>query len=357
MELKADLEDAKKRCEAWWAGEALDRPAIQITAPPDPDSSYQGPEAPTLEDYWTNPDYVLPRWEHRLKETFFGGEAMPVVFPLETGIVSIINKYLGAPNEFVDRSTTWSHPVIDSWDPPPNLSFDPDNPWWRITENLLQAGKDFFEKQPYTCYLGLPDLNGPTEILSGLRGAERFAMDFYDHPDKIVPALRKVQDVWYEAFKRSSAIAWSLGGHFFWMGIWSDLPAIDLQSDVSVLISEEMFDEYFLPFIREQTERVERTVYHLDGPDAVHHIDSLLALPHLDAIQWVQGAGGGATTDWIDLIKKIKANGKRVYVYCDYQEVPILTRELGPEGVMLVAQGCPDRATAEAVLKEALRHS
>ena len=89
----------------------------------------------------------------------------------------------------------------------------------------------------------------------------------------------------------SSAICHRLGGWFFWMRIWSDRPAVDLQSDVSCLVSRELFDEYFLPFIEQQTAWAERTVYHLDGPGAIRHLDSLLALPRLTAIQWVPGAG------------------------------------------------------------------
>jgi hypothetical protein len=30
---------------------------------------------------------------------------------------------------------------------------------------------------------------------------------------------------------------------------------------------------------------VERTIYHLDGPDAIRHLDALLELPALDGIQ------------------------------------------------------------------------
>jgi hypothetical protein len=35
---------------------------------------------------------------------------------------------------------------------------------------------------------------------------------------------------------------------------------------------------------------VERTIYHLDGPGALRHLDRLLAIPELDCAQWIQGA-------------------------------------------------------------------
>jgi hypothetical protein len=122
------------------------------------------------------------------------------------------------------------------------------------------------------------------------------------------------------------------------MGIWSELPATDLQSDFSCLISKNMFDEYFLPFIAEQTEMVPRTIYHLDGPGAVRHLDSLLALPHLDGIQWIPGAGAKPAVEWIPLLQRIQQAGKLVYVYCDKTHVQKLVEELDPEGLMLVVE-------------------
>ena len=131
-------------------------------------------------------------------------------------------------------------------------------------------------KQADGYFVGVPDLNGPTEILARLRDTQRLALDFYDNSQYIKPALAEINRAWYEYWQACIAITHQIGGYFFWMGIWSDVPATDLQSDFSIMISKEMFDEYFLPFIAEQTEMVPRTIYHLDGPGAVRHLDSLL---------------------------------------------------------------------------------
>jgi hypothetical protein len=139
------------------------------------------------------------------------------------------------------------------------------------------------------------------------------------------------------------------------MGIWSERPAIDLQSDFSCMMSAEMFDEYLLPFIAEQTEMVERTIYHLDGPGAIQHLDSLLALPDLDGIQWVPGAAGAPATAWIDLLKHVQDAGKLVYAYCDVSHVQHLLAELRPEGLMLIVEGCERESDAGALLENVER--
>ncbi|MFW5688895.1 MAG: hypothetical protein ACOC1U_04910 [Spirochaetota bacterium] len=333
-----DLDAARERVEAWWRHKLTGRPIIQLTAPRDNAPAYSGPATDDLDAWWTDPRYVLPRLDRQLHATAWFAEAMPVVYPVSTGLVSITNKYLGAPNVYIDRTTTWSSPIIDEWGESPDLTFDPRSLWWQRTETLLRAGVTFLTERDYEAYVGIPDLNGPTEVLAGLRNPQKLAVDFYDNPDRIVPALRAVQDAWFEAYRRSTAIAHECGGYFCWMGTWSSAPMTDLQSDVSCLISPAMFDEFFLPFIREQAAAIDRTIYHLDGPDAVRHLDSLLAIDELDAIQWVQGAGAGRMSEWIDLLVRIQEGGKLVHATCDPDEVELLTRRLDPTRLLLVVR-------------------
>jgi hypothetical protein len=136
------------------------------------------------------------------------------------------------------------------------------------------------------------------------------------------------------------------------MGIWSELPVTDLQSDFSTMISSEMFDTYFFPFIAKQTEMVQRTIYHLDGPGALKHLDSLLDLPHLDGIQWVPGAGTKPAVEWISMLKRIQETGKLVYIYCSKSHVRRLLEDLNPEGLMLVVDDCSSVDDAQKLLQD-----
>lgn len=351
-EFKDDMEEAKRRVEAWWAGELLDRPALAVTAPMEPRYRLPVASARDLDSHWTDPRVVLPRLENEMAATWFGGEAFPVLFPVSTNLVSITCKYLGAENIYVDDYTTWSKPFLHSLRDRPALRFDAGNPWWKKTLALLEAGAARIEEGGLAAFLGNPDLNGPTEILAGIRGAQDLALDFYDAPESIFPAIREVQDAWFEAWERSRAVTGRFGGSFFWMGIWSSLPAVDLQSDVSCLISPEHFEAHFLDFIREQTERIERTVYHLDGPGAVRHLDSILALPRLSAVQWVQGAGAGPLTDWIHVMRRILDGGKPVFASCESGEVLPLLKALGGKGVFLSAR-CSSVGEGERLLESA----
>jgi hypothetical protein len=289
---------------------------------------------------------VIPRLKKQLADTYFGGEAFPVMFPVAGRMVAITAAYLGCPLEFLNADTVWTHPILTDWSNRPVFRFYPDNKWWRKSKQLLETAVE----QADGYYVGIPDLNGPTELLARIRNAQRLALDFFDNSQHFKPALAEINQAWYEYWQACVEIAHQAGGYFFWMGIWSDIPATDLQSDFSIMISKEMFDEYFLPFIAEQTEMIERTIYHLDGPGAVRHLDSLLDLPHLDGIQWVPGAGAKPAVEWIPLLKRIQDAGKLVYMYCDITHVQKLIEELNSAGLMLVVEGCNSIDEAQELL-------
>lgn len=352
---KNDIAAAQERVEAWWRHEVSGRPVMLLTAPDVSDDAHSAPpvsQPDDLDRWWSDPTHVIPRLKRALASTYYGGEALPLAFPVSPGLVSITNKYLGAPNIFVNQNTTWSEPIISDWTTRPKLQFDAQNDWWRRTVRLLEAGVAMVRELGAPVFLGIPDLNGPTEILSGLRGQQRFAMDFYDNPDEIDPALREVQDAWFEVYKRCTAIAHTCGGYFCWMGVWSERPMIDLQSDFSCLISSEMFDHYLLPYIVEQARAIERTIYHLDGPGAVRHLDSLLAVEEINAIQWIQGAGAGRMSEWIGLLKRIQDGGKLISVTCDPDEVPLLQNALDSSSLMLVVSA-GSRSEADELIRNA----
>lgn len=358
IHFKDNIEDAKQRVELWWNNEHADRALIQVPAPRDnPVFSLPADEAPTIHDFWTNPDYVIPRIINTLSKTWYGGESFPVLYPVAGRIVSITCKYLGAQNIYIDKETTWSLPIIDDWESCPELKIDPKNTWWKLTHKLLHRCAESIRKYDLECFMGIPDLNGPTEVLSGLRNPEKLCIDLIMEPDRVKTAAQKVQDAWYQAWEGTSAVANQYGGYFNWMGVWSEKKAIDLQSDFSTLISPEMFGEFVVPLLEEQIELFPRTIFHLDGPDMVRHLDQLLDLPELNAIQWIPGAGGGRTSEWMDLLHRIQDGGKSLYVYCDPDEVEFLVKNLDSRGLMMVVNGCESEDAAKDLIRVVEKYS
>lgn len=353
LEYKEDWERAQERVDAWWQGQVVDRAVIQVTAPKD-GSAYVVPPIPDsrLLEWFTDPDRVIPRLERSLEATYWGGEAFPVMFPVSISLVAILAAYLGCPYTIAPISYSgWASPIVEDWGSRSTLAFDPQNKWWLLSRELLQAAS---QRAPGRYYVGVPDLNGPGEMLARLRGPERLATDLLEQPEAVKAALVEANAAWLRYWEACvGTIHQWLGGYLHWMGIWSDVPSTDLQCDFSCMISPAMFQEFFLPALGQQTTWVSRTIYHLDGPNAARHLDLLLSLPKLTGIQWVPGAGAPPMSRWIRLLRRIQAGGKLLVIGCEPSEVETLLSELEPEGLWISTQ-CASEGQARDLLRKAV---
>lgn len=345
---KDDIEEARARVEAWWNGAVIDRAVVQVRAPLGPAAAPAvTPDA--LERWFLDPDVVLPRLRAELRNTWFGGEAYPIMYPVSISMVAILANFLGCRMRFIDTGTTWHQPVIRSWADRPVFRFDGAGALWKRCRVLLEEAAA--EADGY--FVGIPDLNGPTEALALLRGTETLALDFHDNPGEIRPALVEITAAWYRYWRECTARAGS--GYLTWMGFWSDRPAVDLQSDFSCMISPQAFRDHFLPSLEEQTGMVERTIYHLDGPGAIRHVDALLELRGLSGIQWIQGAGAGPVTKFLPLLRKIQEAGKLVSCFCRPADLDGVMEALRPEGVHLVMENVASPEEAQLVIRRVAR--
>ena len=337
----------RKRYEAWWQGELLDRPLIQISAREAPAAPDEIPtEEGELYRWFTEPERVIPRLERRLETTHCAGDALPLVFPVSPSLVAIQAAYLGCPYHVMPGSNTaWVDPIIDDWDNCPSLAIDPDSEWWCHTQRLLEAGA---ERAHGRYWVGIPDLQGGGEILALLRGTDRLALDLFDRPEVIKPALEEINRAWHHYYDRCFEIIHRrVDGYVDWLGVWSESSAVTVECDFAALISPQMFEEHFLPAVEQQVEWIGRTIFHLDGPGSLPHLDALLALDGLNGIQWGPGAGAAPMSEWIPLLQKIQGAGKLQVLTCTSWEVEPLLAALKPEGILLrTTCGSVDEADA-----------
>jgi hypothetical protein len=77
-------------------------------------------------------------------------------------------------------------------------------------------------------------------------------------------------------------------------------------------------------------------IFHLDGKGMIRHLDRILAVPEIQAIQWVQGVGNDLPImQWLPLIKRMRAAGKSVVVDLQLAELEPFIAEMPPQGLYL----------------------
>ncbi|MBT5873046.1 MAG: hypothetical protein HOH43_06470 [Candidatus Latescibacteria bacterium] len=346
MEFKPDWPQACERFEAWWAGEVMDRVALQVTSPRDgcQDADHQR----STHNQWTDVARIVETAEERMRVTFYGGEAFPVYFP-NLG-PDVFSAYLGSELVF-DAHTSWAEPIIMDWDDMPDLRFDRNNRWWKLTLELIDQG---MTRAPQRYFVGLTDLHGGMDALAALRGREQLCVDLIERPDAVKDLMRNViTPLWFEIYdgmyQRSRG---KQTGTSTWLTAWSPGKWYPTSCDFAALISPDMFDEFVLPDITEEVLWLDRSLYHLDGPDAVRHLDSLLKIPDLGGIQWVPGAGAPPMTEWIPLLKRVQKAGKLLHLSIKADEVEPLLKTLSARGLMLSTQ-CATETEARRLLSDA----
>ena len=352
MELCKDWPKVAERYEAFWHGEIIDRPLVKVTAPKALDLP-PIPETPEPADpeqfvHWLlDPDRLVPHLERRVAGTYYAGDAFPSVCPVPTYLVAIQAAYLGGKYA-VQSGTAWCDPVIEDWDARNPLVVDPDNTWWAASRRMLEGAAQALGGK---VALGIPDLCGGGQIVDLLRGTDRLLFDLVENPEPVREAMPEIDATWLEYWQECSDILLQAqDGYMDWLGVWSSRPAVTLECDLSIMISPEMFNEFFMPSVEKQTRWVERTIYHLDGEGAIRHLDALLELDTLDGIQWVPGAGAKPMAEWMDLLKRIQDAGKLLVVGCKADEVDALLAALRPEGVFLRTQ-CKTPAEADGLVE------
>ena len=92
-------------------------------------------------------------------------------------------------------------------------------------------------------------------------------------------------------------------------------------------------------------------IFHVDGKGVARHLDAILQLPNVQAIQWVQGVGDDLPImQWVPLIKRIQAAGKSVVVDLSPAELEEFIGAVRPEGIFLT-MASENEAEERAILK------
>jgi hypothetical protein len=340
----------KRRWEAWWEQEIYDRPVICITAPlavPRPDIPRQGELDVDPRTRWTDSRYMICRTLESLRTTFFGGEAIPWCWnPISAGHALYFgcNPHFASDTMWVDPAPVGEggYPLLDGWR---------ESSWWHLAraqiENFSEASRGRFFVLPFWG-------NHAGDILAAVRGPERFYLDFAMDPGWVASALKKMSDILVEVhgqlWKRAFGKVAGTEGTLNYNGCWSSAHTMSFDCDISCNISSRDFREMVLPLLLASMQIVDRRIYHLDGPGALHHLDALLAVRELHAIQWVPGAGNEAIMQWIPLIQRIQKSGKSVQVTCEPEEVAPLIRKVSRKGLCIWTR-CGTESKARELLR------
>ena len=329
---KSNLEETKQRYINWWNHKGIIlnmwehfqegvQPHAEIT-PPAP--------AKDLSQKWFDPQWRAEYLDWYVAHSSLKADILPVAnTQLGPGSLAAI---LGGVFEG-GEDTIWIHPHPDFTD---EIVFNPEHPNWILHKELLKACK---AKANGHYFVGMPDLMEGLDVLAALKGTDRVLLDTVMQPEILEQQMQQINDIYFKVFDELYDIIRE-GDEmaFCYFSSWAPGKMSKLQSDISTMISQDDYRRFVQPFIREQCQKIDYTLYHLDGVGAMHHLPALLEIEELNAIQWTPGVGEpqGGSPKWYDLYKKILAGGKSVMAcWVTLDELKPLLDHIGVDGIHL----------------------
>lgn len=329
---KQNLEETKQRYIQWWnhKGIVLNMwehfqngvtPHADVPMPPAPKD---------LNQKWFDPEWRAEYLDWYVAHSSLKADMLPVAnTQLGPGSLAAI---LGGVFEG-GEDTIWIHPDPDFND---DITFNPEHPNWLLHKELLKACK---KKAAGNYYVGMPDLMEGMDVLAAMKGTDKVLLDTVMQPDVLEHQMQQINDIYFKVFDELYDIIRE-GDEmaFCYFSSWAPGKMSKLQSDISTMISVDDYRRFVQPFIRQQCQKIDYTLYHLDGVGALHHLPALLEVEELNAIQWTPGVGEpqGGSPKWYDLYKKILAGGKSIMAcWVTLDELRPLLDNIGGDGVHL----------------------
>jgi len=311
---KNNWEETKIKFTNWWAHKNVGRPLMMVIA------KKEGADDPlpeefvykTMDEKYRNAEHMIKRYQHYCETHEFLAESFPNM-SADFGPGSVAS-YIGSDIVF-NEDTVWFNEFVEEWADLPKIEFDPENKWWKEHYALVKkarelAGDDF--------YIGIPDLMENIDVLASLRGAQKMIFDMIDEPEEVEERIKQISDIYFEYFDRFYDVVKDAKGDSCYtvFQIWGKGKTAKLQCDFSAMMSPTNFRDFIQEPLREQAKKLDNILYHLDGPDAIKHMDAIMEIDEIDALQWTSGDHGpdGTLEDWYVIYDKARKAGKSLWI-------------------------------------------
>jgi hypothetical protein len=315
----------------------------------DPDAT----EPPAPGDFsarQTDAEFIAVNTRYKMARRTWPADILPAAWP-HTGTLPLA-AYLGAEPEY-SPSAIWYHACMDDLDTHPPLRFDPDHPRVRELEAIVTRT---VEQADGRYLVGLPALLPGIDVLAELRGAGTLMMDLLESPDAVHERLDEIYEAWTIAYDRLASVVHrgDDGMAFGYFMLWDQGRCGLAQCDSAAMFSPDLFAQFVVPTLRKQCAHLDRCMYHVDGAQALRHLDLLLAIEDLDAIEFTPDpkSPGGGDEQWYPLYRQILEAGKSVWVAnLRKPEVLPLLDAIGGRGVFVSVNGLSP-SDAEALARD-----
>jgi hypothetical protein len=314
MKYKENWEDTEKRFRAWWDRSSIGRPMMKVVARSnEPCEALEEAEKPkTPEELYLNVDNNIKIYRNYCRTHKFMAESFPN-FSVDLGPGSLA-LYLGSEPIF-KWDTIWFSECMDELEKGLKIKIDDDNFWWKKHFELISRAKEL-AKNDFP--VNIPDMIENIDIMILMRGTQNVCFDMMDEPETVSEIISRIDDSYFHYYDKfyNAVKGKDLSSTYTVFDIWSPGRAAKIQCDFSAMMSPGQYREFAQPSLIKQSLKLDNVLYHLDGPDAIKHVDAVMEIKDIDALQWTCGAGqpDGSSERWFPIYEKVRAAEKSLWI-------------------------------------------
>lgn len=329
------FDQAMQRIYAWYENEIVDRPPVRFQAHNATMAAAEGELAalPPAQKkaWWFDAEHRVELFIESIEGRRYHGETFPIFEP-NLG-PDVYAAFYGSELIYGDV-TSWSVPLVESWDDVEKLRLDMTCETFRKLEELTRLALERCEGK---YMVGYTDLHPGLDCVAAWRDPQQLCFDMIESPERVKQLADLAMADFHTIFDHFDAM---LRAHnqlsVCWMGIPSFGKMHVPSDDFSALISPAFYQEFGLPLLKREVQGMTHNIYHVDGKGVAKHLDAILSVPEVDAIQWVQGVGTDyPIMQWVPFIKGLQERGVPVIVDLAKQDLDAFMQEMHPKGLFL----------------------
>lgn len=353
MRYKDNWSETEEKFKLWWEGKNTGRPLMRVVGKRKTSSEplEEIGEPKTPEEMYLDVENNIIRYRNYCKSHMFLAEAFPS-FSVDLGPGSLA-LYLGSEPNFA-WDTVWYKECVEDWEEFGDYVYNEDNYWWKKHVEIIKKAKQLSDGE---FIINIPDIIENIDIPLVMRGTENLIFDMMDEPDLIKKYLGQIDELYFKYYDQFYDIVKNPDGSSCYtvFSIWGPGKIAKIQCDFSAMMSPAQFREFILPSLKKECKKLDYSLYHLDGPDAIKHVDAIMEIEELKALQWTCGAGkpDGGCEDWYPIYDKVRAAGKSLWIqlydgnYEDWvNSAEKLVKRYGTAGLYIIF---PDMEEEEAI--------
>ncbi|KAF1084774.1 hypothetical protein SPSYN_01944 [Sporotomaculum syntrophicum] len=209
---------------------------------------------------------------------------------------------------------------------------------------------NFFVQQVLAIYQGvrsdvgqLAGINPPTTAdalttMAMIMGMEQFLKSLYKHPVAVQQKAMALNRLFYSFYDYiyQHLLAWGYGESASWFPVFAEGKFDSIRSDISVMLSGQMFAELAWPVIADACTYLDYAMFNLDSVKLIRFLQPLAEIKQLHGIYWNIEPWLNNLQEYLPVLKQIKEFGLLLALPCrDVTEAKLAINGLGKNGLLL----------------------